>query len=228
MPTDGAGKNFLFSFQDFFRVPIVFFDILEVVNGTNFHLNSCGVIADNDSVRMELEAGEGPHMVYAELDGLLECMCLVVSADDNHNSFCIHYSRNTDGEGGFGNLVNIATEETGISNNSIFGESFYSGTACERGAGLVEGDVTIGPNSTNEEFDAAVLFDLSFVAVAFGLEVFGIAVEDVDVRFFDVYVAEEVGPHERVVALRVLFGDADVFIHVESYDVGEIDFFELV
>ena len=39
---------------------------------------------------------------------------------------------------------------------------------------------------------------------------------------------EEIVPHERVVAFGVLAGDVDVFVHIESYDVGEADFAGLV
>ena len=59
------------------------------------------------------------------------------------------------------------------------------------------------------------------VGCTLGLEVGGVAVEDMDVlrRYID--VIEEVATHEGVVTLGVILGQADVFIHVEGDDVAE-------
>jgi hypothetical protein len=44
----------------------------------------------------------------------------------------------------------------------------------------------------------------------------------------DVYVLEEVIPHERVVGLRVITGETNIFIHVEGNNVFKTDFTGLV
>ena len=59
------------------------------------------------------------------------------------------------------------------------------------------------------------------VGCTLGLEVGGVAVEDMDVlrRYID--VIEEVATHEGVVTLGVILGQTDVFIHVEGDNVAE-------
>ena len=51
--------------------------------------------------------------------------------------------------------------------------------------------------------------------VALGYEVVCIAIENVHVLWFDVNMAEEVLPHEAVVALRMVFWQIHILVHVE-------------
>ena len=67
-------------------------------------------------------------------------------------------------------------------------------------------------------------FYLCFIRCTFRCRIRSVAVQDVDVLGFDVHVVEKVGPHECVVALRMLFRDAAVFVHVEGHHVGERNF----
>lgn len=52
-------------------------------------------------------------------------------------------------------------------------------------------------------------------------QVRGVPVEDVHVPLGDIDVGEEIVPHERVVALRMVLGQTHVLIHVERDDVLE-------
>ena len=61
-----------------------------------------------------------------------------------------------------------------------------------------------------------------------GLEVFGVAIEDVDVLFLDVNVVEEVVPHEGMVALGVVHIEANVLVHVEGHHILEAQHSALV
>lgn len=78
-------------------------------------------------------------------------------------------------------------------------------------------------NASKEKVNAAYSLDGVLIGDALGLEVGRIAIEDVHVGWVDVDVREEVLPHERVVRLRVVAGDADVLIHVESDDIFKGD-----
>ena len=73
-----------------------------------------------------------------------------------------------------------------INKRPLFGEKYLiesldASSGYERRSGLVEGDVTVGADSTNEEFDPAGLGNLPFVVDALKLEVRRVSVEDVDV-----------------------------------------------
>ena len=76
-------------------------------------------------------------------------------------------------------------------------------------------------NTSEEEIDTTSGTDSSFVGSAFSFEVGSIPVEDVDVFLLDIDVAEEVLPHEAVIALRVILRDTNVLVHIEGDDVLE-------
>ena len=47
-------------------------DVFEVTVGADLQLVAGGFVADDDAVRMELQGGDGPHLVHAALHGLLQ------------------------------------------------------------------------------------------------------------------------------------------------------------
>ena len=69
--------------------------------------------------------------------------------------------------------------------------------------------------------DAADILDPLFVTRTLGCEVIGVAVEDIHVLFADVYVAEEVIPHEAVITLRVLFRQVHILVHIKGDHIAE-------
>ena len=81
----------------------------------------------------------------------------------------------------------------------------------------------VGTDAAHEKVDAPVRLDLRLIARTLRLQVFGIAVQDIDVLLGDVDVTEKVVPHKAVVALGVVFRDVDVFVHIEGHDVLEGD-----
>ena len=81
--------------------------------------------------------------------------------------------------------------------------------------------MAVGADTAEEEVDAAELANHLFVVCAFGCQIFGVSVENVDVLLRAVDVIEEVGGHERVVALGMFLGQTDVFVHVEGHHVLE-------
>ena len=81
----------------------------------------------------------------------------------------------------------------------------------------------VGADAAEEEVDAAGLTDHLLIVPAFCLQVFGIAVQDMDVFLRAVDVVEEVFGHEGMVALRMALGQADILVHVERDDVLEAD-----
>lgn len=83
-------------------------------------------------------------------------------------------------------------------------------------------------DAAHEQVDAAGFEDGGLIVGTLLDQILGIAVQDVDVLGLDVDVAEEVVPHERVVALGVILGQAHIFVHVERDDVAERYFAGLV
>ena len=170
---------------------------------------------------VELETADGPHVVDAFLDAVLEGAGLVVAVDHDHDLLGIHDGADADGEGGLGDLVHVIVEEAAVGDDGVGGEGFLAGAAGEAGAGLVEGDMAVRTDAAHEQVDAAGSEDGLLVVLALGLQVLGIAVEDMDIFLLDVNMAEEVVPHEGVVALGVLLREIDVLVHVEGDDVLE-------
>jgi hypothetical protein len=72
--------------------------------------------------------------------------------------------------------------------------------------------VAIRADAAEEEFNTASVLDLLLVLVAFGVQIGGVPVEDVDVGRVYIYVGEKVLVHEAVVALRVLARNPDIFV----------------
>ena len=75
--------------------------------------------------------------------------------------------------------------------------------------------------TSDKQMNTASLGDLSFVLDAFGRQVTGVAVEDVNVLRKDVDVLEEVVPHKVVIALRMVARKPHVLVHVERFHVLE-------
>lgn len=67
-------------------------------------------------------------------------------------------------------------------------------------------------NAAQEEVDPTVGLDSSLVGHALGFQVWGVAIEDVDVLRVDVDVREEVLVHERMIGLWVFAGNTNVLI----------------
>ena len=54
--------------------------------------------------------------------------------------------------------------------------------------------------------------DSSFICYALGLEIRGIAIQDVDIPRVHIDVGEEVGVHEGMVGFGVFAGDSNIFV----------------
>ena len=88
--------------------------------------------------------------------------------------------------------------------------------------------MTIRANTTKEEVDAAAFGDLSLIARTLGIQVSGIAVEDIYVLRANIDMRKEIVPHKRMVALRMLLRKAYVFIHIECNHILKADYALLI
>ena len=205
-------------------VEVVFLDVFEVAVCCQSEFVACGFVGYDHGMWVHLECGDCPHLCDGAFDTVAQGASLVVSVYHEHYFACCHYGAYTYGEGGLGHEVYIAFEEARVCDYGVGSEGFHTCARSERRAGLIEGNVSVGSYAAHEEFDSAVGLDFFLESFAFGLEVFGIAIEDVHVFLGNVDVAEEVVPHERVVAFGMVFGKAHIFVHVESYNIAEAHF----
>ena len=167
-------------------------------------------------------------MVHPVLNHVVQRTGLLGTVAENEHLAGIHHGAHTHRQGLLGHLRLVVVEEAAVSLDGIGGKGFDAGTAGEAGARLVEGDVAVGAYAAHEKVDAAGLGNHLLVVGALRQQVGRIAVEDVHILGLDVDVAEEVGPHEAVVALGMLHIEAHILVHVERHHILEADFAFLV
>jgi hypothetical protein len=153
------------------------------------------------------------------LNALLQSKRLALAKNDDNHLSGLEDSLDTNSQGHARHLADVVVKEARVGKNGVIGQSLDTSAAGQAGAGLVEGNVAVLADASKEQVNAAGLLDGIFVGDALGLQVGRIAVEDVDVGRVDVYVGEEVLPHEGVVGLCVVAGNTHVLIHVEGDDI---------
>ena len=121
-------------------------------------------------------------------------------------------------------LVHVVVEETRVGDDRVGSQRLHACTRAEGRTRLIEGDVSVGTDTTQEKIHATYSLHASLVACALSLNILGVAVEDVHILRLDVDVAEEVVPHERVIAFGMLFRQTYILIHVEGNHVLERDY----
>ena len=88
--------------------------------------------------------------------------------------------------------------------------------------------MAVRSDTAKEQVDTACFLYHLLVVGTLGVEVFGVAIENVDILGGAVDVVEEVATHERVVTLGMALGQSYILIHIECDDVLEADFASLV
>lgn len=83
-------------------------------------------------------------------------------------------------------------------------------------------------DASHKQADASIRFDPFFIRQAFLPKIRSKPIEDIGILFFDIDMPEKVVPHETVVALGMIRIQPDIFIHVESDDIGKGNFPALV
>ena len=200
---------------------VVLLYVLEILVSINLELTTSSIVSNDDSMGVQLKAADGPHMVDTFLNTVLQGTGLVVAIHHDHHLLGIHDGSYTNGQSGLGDFVDVVVKKTTVGDDGIGGEGLLTGAARQTGAGLIEGDMSVGAYATHEEVDASCCLNGFLVVLALCLQVLGIAIEDMDVLFLNVDVVEEVVPHEAMIAFGVLFGEVHVLVHVERDHVLE-------
>ena len=185
---------------------------LEVAHGLDAQLERGVVVAHNHGALVQLQRADGPHVAHALLDALGQRVGLVRARDDDDHLARVHDRADADRQRHLRHGALVAAEEARVGLDRVEGQRLDARAAREARAGLVEGDVAVGPDAAEEELDAAVLRDLCLVLVALLLQVRGAAVEDVYVARVNVHMPKKVVPHVAVVRLRVVAREANVLV----------------
>ncbi len=204
------------------------FYILEIADGADLELEGRVLVADDDALPVELEAADRPHVVDAFLDGMPQSPGLVLAVGQHHDFPCVHDGADAHGESCGWHLGGIVVEKSSVGDFRIHGERLYAGAGGEGGTGLVEGDMAVGTYATHEEIDAVRFLDFILVGGAFGYKIGSHPVEYMNVLGGNIYMREEVIPHESVIALLMFLRQTDVLIHIERDDIREGNQFRAV
>ena len=119
-------------------------------------------------------------MVHRSLNRVTQRQRLPLSSDHNHNLPAIQHRRDADRQRHMRHLLDVAVEEARVGEDGVVREGLDARTACERRARLIERDVSVFANTAKEKLDATIGFNLRFVGFTFADEVFGVAIEDID------------------------------------------------
>ena len=163
-------------------------------------------------------------MADRTLYGLSQRLCLVMAVDQDQ-----HFLRIGNGAYAYaqclsGNRLGIVAEEAGVDDAGVGGQVANAGAGRKAGERLVERDMTVNADAAHEQVDTAVGSDLLFIARALTLGIVSHAVEDVDVLGLHVNkMIKEIVMHEVPVALVMLVGQTEIFIHVEGHDILKAD-----
>lgn len=154
-------------------------------------------------------------------DSMTQRQRLSLTGNDHDDLPTIQNGAHTHGQRHPGHLGDIPLEETRVGEDSVVRKCFDPRTRNKGRPRFVEGDMPILAYPPQEQLDPAVRLDGCFVGTTFGNEVLCVSVEDVDLGGGYVDVGEEFAEHECVVGFGVVFGELDVFVHVECDDVFE-------
>ena len=152
---------------------------------------------------------------------MIERASFIMSVHNNHHFFGGKHCTYTNSQCRFGHFVYIIVEETGIGDDCISRQSLLTCAGRQRRTRFIEGNVSVRTNTTHKQVDTTVRLDFFFVTGTFSIQVGSISVQDIGILRFDVDMAEEVVPHERVVAFRMFFGQTHILIHIKSNHVLE-------
>ena len=203
-------------------------DIFEIIERANFEFLASRFIADDDTVLVHLEHGDGPHMADRLFDGVLEGTGFVVTINHDKHLFGVHDGSYTYGQRGLRHFVDIIVEETAVGDDGVGRQLFLTGAAGERRTRFVERDMSVRTDTAEEQVDTADITDLLLITRTLGYEVRSVTVQDIDILLADVDMREEVIPHEAVITLGVLFRQVDILVHVKGYHVAERHFARFV
>lgn len=110
----------------------------------------------------------------------------------NRQNADLHKSLNPHRQRHLRHSIQIPSEKPRIRSHRLLCQSLYSCPGRQAGPGLVESDMPVCADSSEEQIDSADGLDLVFERGALGFEVCRVAVEDIDIFAGYVDVGEEI------------------------------------
>ena len=199
---------------------MVSFYIFKIAVCAYFQFKSGCIISYYDTLLMHLQSTDGPHLIDRTFYCMIERASFIMSVHPiiitslAESTVYLHQSMP------FGHFVYIIVEETGIGDDCISRQSLLTCAGRQRRTRFIEGNVSVRTNTTHKQVDTTVRLDFFFVTGTFSIQVSSIPRSGY--RYspgFDVDMAEEVIPHERVGFPRMFFGQTHILIHIKSNHV---------
>ncbi|CNT75890.1 Uncharacterised protein [Salmonella enterica subsp. enterica serovar Bovismorbificans] len=76
--------------------------------------------------------------------------------------------------------------------------------------------MTVVADAAHKQMDFTVRTNFFFILTAFRIDIRCVTVEKIDVFCWNINVIEKVTMHKAVVAFRVLFRQANIFVHIKG------------
>lgn len=91
------------------------------LDGLDLELKSGVLVNDNHGMGVQLQAGQGPHMVHTLLDAALQGQRLALAKNNDDNLAGFEDGLNTDSQGHARHLVNVVIEEARVGQDGVVG-----------------------------------------------------------------------------------------------------------
>ncbi|SBN21108.1 conserved hypothetical protein [Klebsiella variicola] len=170
---------------------------------------------------MQLQTGNGPHMVDVTFYRRLQRQRFLMTQHQNHHFFCIQQGAYAHGQRVFRHQIHITIEEAGVRHTGVMSQGLNTGTGRQRRGRFVERDVAIVAHAAHEQVDFTVGTNFFFIATAFRIDIRRVTIQQVDIFCRNINVVKEITVHEAMIAFRMLFWQADIFVHIKGDDVFE-------
>ena len=101
-------------FASFDVYEIALFNVFEVFDRVGFQLFGCFVVANDDGMLVHLQNADGPHVVDAAFNGMVQCSGLVGTGCQNHYFVRVADGADADGKRRAGNLIDVIVKKARI------------------------------------------------------------------------------------------------------------------
>ena len=141
----------------------------------------------------------------------------------DHHFFCVQQRTHAYGQRIFRHLVDVAVKEAGVCHAGVMGQRFDTRTGSQGRSRFVKRDMAVVAYAAHKQVNFTVRTDFFFIITAFRIDIRRVTVEQVNIFCWNINVIEEIAMHEAVVAFRVFFRKANIFVHVERHHMLKAD-----
>ena len=117
------------------------------------------------------------------------------------------------------NLVRIIVKETWVGNTCVWCQCLDTSTWTKWWARLIEGNVSVRTDTTEEEVDTTCFMNHFLIVLALCLKIFCVTIQDMNVLLWTINVVEKILSHESVIALWMALWQTYILIHIECNNI---------